>query len=91
MSCGVFAFCIGVEFFEATNVYGSIIDMERNMRISKMIIQLQEAMKVYGDLHVTTYAGNVGELKMSPSKDGILNRDEPNEISMEIIQRWSGK
>lgn len=58
------------------------------MNISKMIKQLEEAKRQYGDLPMTTYGGFIESVKLTPAKDGVcypLEKGEQNEIGIEIM------
>lgn len=61
------------------------------MKISDLINQLQKAQEAYGDLPLTTFDGFIGEVRISPAKDGIcypLEEGEQNEIGLEILTKW---
>lgn len=58
------------------------------MNISKLIKELEDAKRYYGDLPLTTYGGFITRVKISPAKDGIvypLKEGEQNEIGIEIM------
>lgn len=58
------------------------------MRISELVKTLQEAQWLYGDHPVSTFAGTVKHIKITPAKDGIchpLKLRDMNEISLEIL------
>lgn len=62
------------------------------MKISELIKNLEKAQQIYGDHPLTTYDGFVGEVKVSPAKDGIcypLKKGSHNELGLEILTRWS--
>lgn len=62
------------------------------MKISKMITELETAMKLYGDLPIFTYDGEIGVVRIIGSKDGLPPRGEkPTEIVIEIQTKWVGK
>ncbi len=62
------------------------------MKISKLIEQLTKAKDRYGDKPLTTFDGFIGEVKITPAKDGIcypLKEGTQNEIGLEIMTQWS--
>ncbi len=62
------------------------------MLISKIIKKLQDAQKQYGDHPVATYDGFIGEISLSPAKDGVCYPLEPgthNEIGIEIMTAYT--
>lgn len=62
------------------------------MKVSELIKQLQILQKQYGDHELTTFDGQIGELKFTPARDGIAYPMTPgthNETGVEIITKWS--
>lgn len=61
------------------------------MKISRMITELQRALAQYGDLPITTYDGEIGELRIEGSKNfcRVTNDADATEIFVEIKTKWS--
>ena len=61
--------------------------MNKPLKISQIIAQLQKAQKEFGDHPMSTYDGFITSLKFTPAKDGTcypLERGTHNEISIDI-------
>lgn len=64
-----------------------------NVKISELIKELQEAQDYYGDMPLTTYDGDIDEIKITAAKDGVaypLVEGTHNELEIEIMTKWIG-
>lgn len=60
------------------------------MQISDLIRRLQAAMRQHGDLQVFTPEADIGEVVITPCRDGVHRlvdgiADEPNELVLELL------
>lgn len=60
------------------------------MKLSDLIHRLQRALRDHGDLVVFTPDSDIGEVVVTPCRDGVQRitdgiPDEPNELVLELI------